>query len=141
MSFITAVPLTLVPFAVFNLIIFGFTPVTGEDPFAAEVMQLTMVSGVTWNMTIGDVFIAGGLVCLFVEILKATRAGSGTVIDHGLSLLVFIAYLVEFIAVKGAAHSVFFLLGLIALIDVVAGFTISIHGARRDVAFGPGDRF
>ncbi|MEP3278064.1 MAG: hypothetical protein ABJN26_17385 [Stappiaceae bacterium] len=141
MSVITAIPLTLIPFAIFNAMIFGFTSFSGQDPLAAQVLQLTMVSGVTWVMTVADVFIAGGLVCLFIEILKATRPGAGTVIDHMLSLLVFIAYLIEFIAIKGAAHSVFFLLGLIALIDVVAGFTISIHGARRDVAFGSGDRF
>ena len=39
----------------------------------------------------------------------------------------------EFLLVGAAASSVFFLLMVMALIDVVAGFTVSITSAGRDV--------
>jgi hypothetical protein len=55
------------------------------------------------------------------------------VIDHLLSTFVFVAFLVEFLLVKGAAHSVFFTLMIITLIDVLAGFSVSIRAAGRDV--------
>jgi hypothetical protein len=55
------------------------------------------------------------------------------------SVLVFVAYLVEFLVVQPAATSLFFILMAISLIDVIAGFSISITGARRDVSFGHGD--
>jgi hypothetical protein len=49
---------------------------------------------------------------------------------------VFIAALIEFIVVPQAATSVFFLILVTLLIDVVAGFTIGIRVARRDIGFG-----
>ena len=53
--------------------------------------------------------------------------------DHLLSTLVFVAFLVEFLLVKGAAHSVFFTLMLIALVDVLSGFSVSMRSAGRDI--------
>jgi hypothetical protein len=41
--------------------------------------------------------------------------------------------------VPQAATSVFFLLMMAALIDVVAGFTIGIRVAKRDIGFGSAD--
>jgi hypothetical protein len=46
-----------------------------------------------------------------------------------------VAFLVEFLLVQGAAHSVYFTLMVIALIDLLAGFTVSIKSAGRDVTF------
>jgi len=38
--------------------------------------------------------------------------------------------------VQGAATQIFFILMLISLVDVIAGFTVSIKSASRDVAIG-----
>jgi hypothetical protein len=46
---------------------------------------------------------------------------------------VFILFLVEFLLVGAAASSLFFILMLMSLVDVVAGFTVSITAAGRDV--------
>ena len=67
------------------------------------------------------------LVLLFIEVLKATRTGSWSVIDHMLSMFVFVAFLVEFLLVRDAATQVFFILMVIAFIDVIAGFSVSIR--------------
>ena len=56
-----------------------------------------------------------------------------------LSTLVFIAYLVEFLTVREAATSVFFILMCVTLVDVIAGFSITITGARRDFGVSNGD--
>jgi hypothetical protein len=56
------------------------------------------------------------------------------VIDHLLSTFVFVAFLVEFLLVQGAAHAVFFVLMVISLIDVLAGFSVSLRSAGRDVS-------
>jgi hypothetical protein len=52
-----------------------------------------------------------------------------------LSLFVFVAFLVEFLLVQGAATSLFFTLMLIALVDVLAGFSVTIRSSGRDVNF------
>jgi hypothetical protein len=49
------------------------------------------------------------------------------------STVLFIVFLIEFILTGAAASSTFFLLMAMSLVDVVAGFSISITGAGRDV--------
>ncbi len=132
--------LSALPFTLFALLIYNglaFTSGT-EDPgfWSTAVFSTGMASGATFQLLASDALITAGLFFLFIEILKATRIGKAAVVDHMLSVLVFVVFLVEFLIVPEAATSVFFILMIIALIDVIAGFTISITGARRDVAFG-----
>ena len=66
--------------------------------------------------------------------LKSTNIGRASVVEHMLSTLVFVIFLVEFLLVGAAASSVFFILMIMAIFDVVAGFTVSISSATRDVS-------
>jgi len=73
------------------------------------------------------------LVFLFGEIVKATRIGTRAVVDHALSLLLFLAMMVEFLLVPQAATATFFLLMAISLVDVLAGFAVTLRTAQRDL--------
>lgn len=136
-NMLTNVPLMIVPFIVFNVMIFFGGTVDG-DIWQNIILSLDMVSGSTWEMTMGDLMITFGLLLLFFEIMKATRIGPTSIIDHLFSTFVFIAFLVEFLLVKEAAHAVFFILMVITFVDVVAGFSVSIRSASRDVSIGGG---
>ena len=127
-------PLLALPLVAYNVMaLFGFSD---GAAWAAPLFSVGMVSGGVWAVSAGDVFIVVSLVLLFGEILKATRFGSASVIDHMLSTAVFVICLVEFLLVGFAATSVFFILMVMALIDVIAGFSVSIRAAARDVQFG-----
>ncbi len=89
-------------------------------------------SGGTWHIAPGDILLTVGLGLLFFEILKATRTGGATVIDHAFSMMVFVACLILFLIWDRAATSTFFLLMLMAMTDVIAGFSVTINAARRD---------
>lgn len=131
---LASLPLLIVPFIIYNLGLAGFfgSGVNG-DPWAAEIFSIGMMSGGVFSMTLGDLMVVIGLIFFFIEILKSTRTSNASVIDHLLSTFVFVAFLVEFLLVRGAAHSVFFTLMIITLIDVLAGFSVSIRAAGRDV--------
>ncbi|MFB2552938.1 hypothetical protein [Ensifer soli] len=133
---IAAIPLLLVPFALYNLAMTGLLGAGGTAALDGEIMALSMLSGATWTMNLGDLLIVVALALLFVEILKATRTSSKTLMDHLLSMLLFIGFLVEFLLVPQAATQIFFILMLIAFIDVIAGFSISMRAAGRDVSIG-----
>jgi len=90
-------------------------------------------------LSAADLMALFGIACLFGEVLTSTNTGARAIYNHILSMLVFIIYLVEFIVVAFAAKSVFFILMILALFDVLAGFTISIKAARRDLSVGRGD--
>ena len=130
-----AIPLLIIPFALYNLAMAGLFGDGGVAVLDSEVMAVNMLSGTTWTMAFGDLLIFIALVLLFVEILKATRPGSRALLDHMLSMVLFVVFLVEFLLVQGAAHPVFFVLMVIALIDVLAGFSVSLRSAGRDVTF------
>lgn len=133
---IAAFPLMLVPLALYNLAMIGLMGEGGAAALDKVVLSLSMLSGAVWTMSLGDLMIVIGLVTLFFEIVKATRTGSGSLINHMLSLVVFILFLVEFLLVQGAATQIFFILMTIAFLDVIGGFVISIRTAGRDVSIG-----
>ncbi|MEI2386792.1 hypothetical protein [Breoghania sp. JC706] len=134
------IPLTIAPLIVYNIIAFGLLGTDPGNPWILPVSTIPLPSDARWSLLLGDLMIAVALFLLFFEILKATRVGRGSVVDHILSALVFVVYLVEFLVVREGATSVFFILLLISLLDMIAGFTVAIHSARRDIAFGPGDQ-
>ncbi len=92
-----------------------------------------LVSGASLTLTVGQIFIIVGLFFSFIESIKATRTTTASVIDHSLSMLVFIAFLVCFLIVKEAGTSTFLILTIVSLVDVLMGFNISISTARRDI--------
>lgn len=133
---IAHIPLLIVPFILYNLGLAGLIGAEAGDPWANELFSVSMMSGGIWTMTSGDLLIVIALAILFIEILKATRTSNASVVDHLLSAFVFVAFLVEFLLVAGAAHSVFFILMVITLVDLLAGFSVSIRSAGRDVSIG-----
>jgi membrane-bound ClpP family serine protease len=91
-----------------------------------------MMSGATLGVTTGDLLIILSILLLFIEILKATRFGVKSIVDHLLSFVVFVAALLEFIMVQKAATSTFLIFLVICAVDVIGGFSISIRAASRD---------
>ena len=101
-----------------------------------SVMSIPMHENMLWELTRGDVFLLVGLVLLFVEIIGSSKSDKRTIINHGLSMGVFVAALLAFVLSSPFATSTFFFLMVLTLIDVVAGFIITIRVARRDIGFG-----
>ncbi len=140
-----AIPLTVVAFILYNVIVLFSGIGNSEAADGAEaarallgtvMFNIPMISGVSWPFTWGDFILLVTLVILFIEIIKATYTSAASMVDHGLSMLVFIAVLIEFIVVPQAATSIFFFIMVALLIDVIAGAIIGIRVARRDIGFG-----
>jgi len=127
--FMLGFPLLLIPFAIYNIIAFLMPGVT----WTGVISTVHMVSGADWTMSAGDMLIALAILLLCGEILKATRVGLRTVVDHALSLVLFLAMLIEFILVKQAATATFFLLLVVSFIDVLGGFAVTLRSAQRDL--------
>jgi hypothetical protein len=122
-------PLLLIPFAIYNIIAFLMPGVT----WTGVISTVHMVSGADWTMSAGDILVAFAIALLCGEILKSTRIGFRTVVDHALSLLLFLGMLVEFLLVQQAATATFFLLLVVSFIDVLGGFAVTLRSAQRDL--------
>ncbi|HEV3158466.1 MAG TPA: hypothetical protein VGZ89_00575 [Xanthobacteraceae bacterium] len=122
-------PLLLIPFAIYNMIAFLTPGVSWTSP----VTTVHMMSGQDWVLTWEDILLAFAIFLLWIELIKATRAGTRSIMDHVLAMALFIGMLVEFLLVQMAATSTFFLLMAIALVDVLAGFIVGMRSATRQI--------
>jgi hypothetical protein len=127
--FMLGFPLLLIPFAIYNIIAFLMPGVA----WTTVVFTVHMMSGVDWTMTAGDVLVALAILLLCGEVMKSSRVSRRTVIDHALSLILFLGMLIEFILVKQAATATFFLLLVVGFIDVLGGFAVTLRSAQRDL--------
>lgn len=129
------IPLLVLAFIAYNLVVL-FGSDTADAVLRNPLFQIPMLRGAQWVFSKGDLIILLTMILLFFELIKSTYTTSSSLIDHGLSMVVFIACLVEFLVVPQAATSVFFFIMIATLIDVVAGFSIGIRTARRDFNIG-----
>jgi membrane-anchored protein YejM (alkaline phosphatase superfamily) len=127
--FMLGFPLLLIPFAIYNIIAFLMPGVA----WGSVVSTVHMMSGVDWTMTTGDVLVALSILLLCGEVMKSSRISRRTIIDHALSLILFLGMLIEFILVKQAATATFFLLLVVGFIDVLGGFAFTLRSAQRDL--------
>jgi len=127
--FVLGFPLLLIPFAVYNMIAFLTPGVSWTTPVAT----VHMMSGEDWVVTWEDMLLAFAILLLAIEIMKSTRMGMRSIVDHVLAMALFIAMLVEFLLVRQAGTSTFFLLTMLGLVDVLVGFIVSIRSSRRQV--------
>lgn len=136
-----AFPLLALPVIVYNLLVLtlagGVRATSAQQDLGAQMFSVQMASGAPWAVSLGDLILAGALVVLFVELLKSTTSQRVAIINHTLSMILFIVCLVEFLLFPAFATSTFFLLILMVLLDFLAGFIVTVISARRDIDFSP----
>jgi len=142
MGFFTVFPLMIIPVVIYNLLAVAGSTFTTTEALRARLdtdfLSVPMANDAIWHITPGHALIAGSLLALFFELIKSTSTGRAAVMNHAFSLILFIICLVEFLMLPAFATSVFFLIMLMSLLDVMAGFMVTIASARRDFAVGDG---
>lgn len=124
-------PLMAIVIILYNVIVY----LTGLS-MESQITTVTLISGAVWTVTVGDLIVFAALMLLFLELVNSTKTGASTIVNHGLSMLVLLIALVQFIVLPPFGTSTFFALVLLALFDVIAGFTVTITAARRDFTVG-----
>lgn len=121
-------PLLFIPAVLLHLLVLGSQ--TGSEQ---ELFSMTLPSGAEFSLRWFEILLGLGLAMLYFEVLKSSYAGPGKVIDHMLSLVLFVVLLLEMLLAPFAADRGFLLLTLLCLFDVLAGFTVAIAVAQRDI--------
>lgn len=130
--------LQIIPFFAILLLIYWLAVQTNLFPRGLNhvVFHMTLPSGQLWKPTWGDVMVLLGVLFLYIELFKSTRTSETTIVDHLLSTFVLVFYLTAWLIYPWASNSVFLILTAMAFLDVIAGFTITISAARRDLSIG-----
>ncbi len=131
-------PLLIIPFAIYNMVAF-LTPID----WGTKLYTFPLKSGLTWDMTAGDAFIAFSLLLLMFEFIKSTRHGK-SLVEHFIALLLAGGATAEFVMLDPAkimkagtiapiVNSTFAIFIVICFVDLFAGFAASLRRARRKV--------
>ncbi|GGC78952.1 hypothetical protein [Chelatococcus reniformis] len=119
------------PFLVLVVVAYNVLIVFGTGTLDTIVGHLALPSGGGWNITTGDTMLIVALALLFVEMISL-GSRTATMVNHALSLVLLIVCIAEFLLVPKCGTSVFLLLTVIILVDVLAGYLISRRGARQE---------
>ena len=122
-----------IPLLVFVVAAYTALALAAPGWLEATLFGLPLLSGVVLLFQGGDLLLVIGLFLLCVEIYRATNSSTAAILNHVLSLVVFIIALIELIVMPRMANMTFFLIVLMTLSDVIAGFTVTISTARRDI--------
>ena len=125
--YLVGVPLLIVPFALYNIFVFIIPGVSWTTPFATVPLR----SGAQWPITPGDCLITLAILILLVELVKLTRLGLRSWVDHILSFALFAGMAAEFVMVQAAATPTFFLLVVIGFVDFVGGLVSALAARAR----------
>ena len=132
-----AFPLLIIPVVIYNVFALGLAATSkaggAADSLVRSVFNVPMPMNAQWPVSGGDLLLMLALVMLFFELVRATSAQKIEIINHSLSLVVFIICLVEFLLVPGFQTSTFFLIAMMTLLDVLAGFIVTIVSSRKEI--------
>jgi hypothetical protein len=136
---LAAFPLLVLPVAFYNILMLtisgGFTGAGAGARLSAPLASFPMASHTVWTVSLGDLLLTGSLLILFAELLKSAGSRRIAILNHSLSMLLFIICLVEFLLFPAFATSTFFLISLMVLLDVAAGFLTTLLASRREADF------
>ena len=126
----------IIPTLFYTVVVYNILALLGGDILDAGIWKIGLISGAEWSLSVNELILTLSVIFLYIEIFKSTRTSTSSIIDHGLSMGLFIICLLEFIMIPSMGNSTFFIIMLICLLDVVAGFTVTISTARRDFGIG-----
>jgi hypothetical protein len=130
MKVLKFIPMFAIVLILYNIVAFATETIANQTvlfslPFGGE-------NGMPFTMNELLIFI--GVLCLYLEIFKSTATSDSAIVEHVLSIAVFIIFIIELIMVEKAATTTFLILAMMSMLDVVGGMTITLKSARRDMS-------
>ena len=128
MSFLKLFPWMAVPVVIYNILALGGLAFSSVEAIRlrldTDFLSIPVSLNASWNVTPGHALICCALIMLFIEFMKSRSISSINVMSHASSIFIFVVSIVEFLIFPAFATSVFFLIVLMSLMDVVSRLTL-----------------
>lgn len=128
MSFLKLFPWMAVPVVIYNILALGGLAFSSVEAIRlrldTDFLVIPIGLSASWNITPGHALICCSLIMLFIEFMKSRSISSINVLSHASSIFIFVISIVEFLIFPAFATSVFFLIMLMCLMDVVSRLTL-----------------
>jgi hypothetical protein len=126
--YLIAFPLLLIPFALYNMIIFLL-----NMPVTDTVFSIPLIEGRRLPVTTGELLLGIAMLMLYVEVLKAARLGGKSVMDHVLAFALLAGMAAELALLPRATSPTLLLLAGLAFVDLITGLSLAIRRKRREI--------
>jgi hypothetical protein len=134
------VPLLAIPVGIYAAAALIGASAQGADVFVQRFesgsMPVRMPSDMTWWLSGGDLVVLLAVVLLFVELIRGTGASRYAILHHTAAVVLFLACLGLFALVPAFATTTWFLLTVMAGLDIVGG--VLVHMAAQGGGGGGG---
>lgn len=119
-----AIPLLVLPTGAYAAFAEGFND--ARTRLIEPLFLLPTSSGARWAISLSDLLVAASLIVFFLELFKAMATRRIALVNHTLVMVLFVVCLVAMLIRPNFATSTFFLLTLMVLLDIVAGFVATV---------------
>lgn len=134
-----AIPLLSLPVIAYGVLSLtlggGLMSPDAPSQLAAPLARFATQGGGSWPISSSDILLAVALMVAFLDLLKGAADRRVAIANHALSISLFVVCLAAMLLSPAFAGSTFFLMTLMVLLDLVAGFIVAIAPAQ-----GPTDR-
>ncbi len=117
------------------LAIYNIAALSGDESLNKVLLEAPLMSGGKFVMDFGQLLMFLGIIFLAIEVVKSTRTANSSILDHGLSMVILIIFIIEFITVAKCGTATFLILTFMSLVDVIVGFTVTLSASKRDVNY------
>ncbi len=113
----------------------AFTSANGDVAahLATRLFSIKLASGAEWGLTVGHMVIIFSVACFFFELLKASEPTQAAIGEIGVATLAAVVFILLFVLHPKFGTTEFFLIAVMSLLDVFAGFLFLVSESRRTV--------
>jgi hypothetical protein len=126
--YLIAFPLLLIPFALYNIVIFIL-----RLSFDNTLFSVPLVEDRRLPVTTGELLLMLAMLLLYLEAVKAARFGIKGAMDHVLAFLLFVGMAAELVLVPQAATPTLLLLTVLSFVDVITGLSVSRRRKPQEI--------
>jgi len=129
--------LTIIPLHLLSAVAYwAVVASNGVEWLYLPVMAMTLPSTADLVLTGADFSIMWAVLFLLIEAIKASQTGWTSIVNHGLSSLLFLVAFALFMTIPMFGTPAWLVITSMMFVDMIAGWSITALSARRDVALG-----
>ena len=134
-SRLLAPPMRIIPVAAYVLLALtlggGLLSIHAQARLTNPLFHLATTAGGVWPVSAADLLLAAALIAAFLDLIRGVGDRRAAMVNHALSIGLFVVCLAAMLVAPAFANSTFFLITLMVLLDLAAGF-VAAMGDRPD---------
>ena len=137
---LAAIPLLILPVAAYAALALtwggGLYAADAPARMSRPLFEFSTAGGGVWPVSAADLILAVTLIVGFLELLKGLGNRRIAIVNHTLSIVLFVGCLAAMLLAPAFANSTFFLITLVVLLDLAAAFIVTLGQADADPPAG-----